>query len=290
MDIFTRFGDLIIRFASFLGALIMGLPKIPDKLREANSGEKKSKITANIKKNVSEISEKASNISSETLQSRSKLSQSDRDSEPLDSDKIFISNTFSPEEKERTILLLQISSAAFLVISILFLFNFLSIFLFFLLGIIIVASILYLLYKKVKLMYLNDFNAYRDFFLMYVAIGILLVILSSNTTIVMAFSFGYLPSLSIFILALIMVIGFYLVFRMRYYRNFTYGTVLEAGKKTAHIKVEYDIRSNVKPDLYIVENQIGAAEGEVVKVKTEGKILSSAGNKPVSIIKTVKRM
>ena len=100
----------------------------------------------------------------------------------------------------------------------------------------------------------------------------------------MAFSFTLLPSLSVLIFAVVAVVAVFLIYRIRYYRNFTYGTVIEEGKNTAYVKVEYDIRSNVKPDIYIVENRVGAYEGEVVKLKLEEKIMSMGGNKPIKII------
>ena len=133
-------------------------------------------------------------------------------------------------------------------------------------------------------MYKNDFQAYRDFFLMYIAVGILLVLVNSNSNFVMAFSFTPLPSLTVLIFAVVAVVAVFLIYRVRYYRNFTYGTVIEEGKNTAYVKVEYDIRSNVKPDIYIVENRVNAINGEYVKLKLEEKILSTSGNKPIAII------
>ena len=150
--------------------------------------------------------------------------------------------------------------------------------------------IIYLLYTKVNLMYRNDFPAYRDFFLMYIAVGIILVLLNTNSHFVMAFSSTLLPSLSLLIFAVIAVIAVFLIYRIRYYRNFTYGTIIEDGKNTAYVKVEYDIRSNVKPDIYIVENRVGAVEGEFVKLKLEEKLLSMSGNKPISIIESVNKI
>ncbi len=197
-----------------------------------------------------------------------------------------IGGAFTSEEKERTILILQIFSAAFVVVSILSIFNFISFIIYLILGVIIVGYILYLLYNKVKLMYRNDFPAYRDFFLMYIAVGIILVLLNTNSNFVMAFSFQSLPSLSVLIFAIVAVIAVFLIYRIRYYRNFTYGTVIEGGKNTAYVKVEYDIRSNVKPDIYIVENRVGAVEGELVKLKLEEKLLSTSGNKPIRIIES----
>jgi uncharacterized membrane protein len=133
-------------------------------------------------------------------------------------------------------------------------------------------------------MYSTDFPAYRDFFLMYVAVGIILALVNTNSNFVMAFSFQLLPSLTVLIFAVVAVLAVFLIFRLRYYRNYTYGVVLEEGKNTAYVKVEYDIRSNVKPDIYIVENRYGAVEGETVKLQLEEKIMSMSGNRPVSIM------
>ena len=87
-----------------------------------------------------------------------------------------------------------------------------------------VAYILYILFSKIKLMFKADFNAYRDFFLMYIAVGIILVLVGTNPNFMMSFSFEFLPSLSILIFAVIAVIAVFLIFRIKYHRNFTYGT------------------------------------------------------------------
>lgn len=77
----------------------------------------------------------------------------------------------------------------------------------------------------------------------------------------------------------------YYVFRIKYYRNYTYGEVVEVGKNTVHVKVDYDIRANVLPDIYIVEKgNFDVKEGEIVKLKVEGGRLSVKGNKPTKII------
>jgi uncharacterized membrane protein len=81
----------------------------------------------------------------------------------------------------------------------------------------------------------------------------------------------------------------FLIFRIKYSRDFTFGRVVEAGEKTAYVKVDYDIRSNVKPDLYIVDNLYGAKTGDDVKLKVDGNIISG-GNKPVSILAVMKKI
>ena len=108
-----------------------------------------------------------------------------------DSGVLMIGGGFTSEEKEKTILILQILSASFIVISILSIFNFISFLIYIPIGTVVVAYILYLLYNKVKLMYSNDFNAYRDFFLMYVAVGIILVIVNTNSNLLISFPFPF---------------------------------------------------------------------------------------------------
>ena len=290
MDIFARFGEFIIRTLSFIGMIILSIPKIPHIVKNINTNSVRDRIDSEqVKQNISsirnEVDSLRDNISNKTETSKNyKVINDFKSTEP------FIHNTgnFTSEEKERTVLILQLASGAFIVFAILHIFNFLPSFLIFiLLNGAIAVYILYTLFTKIKLMYPDDFNAYRDFFLMYLAVGIIIVLVSGVPSLVMAFSFQSLPSLSVLIYAVIAVVAVFLIFRVKYYRNFTYGTVLEAGENTAHVKVEYDIRSNVKPDVYTVENTYGAQQGDLVKIKVEEKLLSTSGNQPTSIMETV---
>lgn len=291
LSIFTKFGDLIIRTLSFIGMLILSIPKIPEKIRNINTSRIRDKIdTETMKGNITRIRNEvggAEDNYSRQVPVRTPVESGDH---LKDSDVILVSGTYTSEEKERTVLILQIASAAFIVISILYVFNLLSLIIFLVLGGLIGAFVIYMLYDRIKKMYRMDFNAYRDFFLMYLVVGIVIVLVSSNPNLIMAFSFQSLPSLSVLIYAIIAVAAVFLIFRIRYYRNFTYGTVLEAGENTAHVKVEYDIRSNVKPDLYLVENKQGAMIGDTVKLKIEEKIISTSGNKPLEIMEVYKKM
>ncbi len=292
MNFFSKLGHYIIKLFSLIGTLILAIPKIPEKLKNFDSTEITQRLDSdNIRENISKIredtalDEKISKItSSETFKKTVQKEANDYDDS--DSGIIMIGGAFTAEEKERTVLILQLLSAFFIVLSILSIFNFISIFIYIPLGAVIVGYVIYLLYNRIKLMYKSDFNAYRDFFLMYIAVGILLYLVNSNTNLVMSFSFQLLPSLSVLIFALVAVIAVFLIFRIRYYRNYTFGTVLEGGKNTAYVKVDYDIRSNVKPDIYIVENHVGAVEGEMVKLQLEEKLMSMSGNRPINIIET----
>ena len=291
MNIFGKLGYYIVLTFNLVGMLILAIPKIPEKLRNFDSNDIKERIdTENLKGNISRIrddvgfDEKLAHISNTENLTKTIKKTVNREVEDSDTEIAVETGNFTSEEKERTILILQLLSAAFVVVSILSIFHFVDSIIYIPIGAVMVGSILYLLYTRVKLMYSNDFPAYRDFFLMYIAVGIILVLLNTNSNFVMAFSFTLLPSLSVLIFAVVAVIAVFLIYRIRYYRNFTYGTVIEEGKNTAYVKVEYDIRSNVKPDIYIVENKVGAVEGELVKLKLEEKLMSMSGNKPIKII------
>ncbi|NYB52861.1 MAG: DUF2101 family protein [Methanobacteriaceae archaeon] len=299
MSFFTKLGDLIIRIFALIGNLIFSIPKIPYKLRNVDTYHFKKKIYSG-KKNVSKvkdnlgIDERVSNITKKKKIPSSKEHSHENIHTPpkssQDSDVILISANFTSKEKEDTIFRLQLLSAGFLIFSVIYLFNFLSLVLYGIIGILLASYIIYLLYTRVKLMYGSEFPAYRDFFLMYLAVGIILVVVGTNSNLLMAFSLSYFPSLTILIFAVIAVAGVYLIFRIRYYRDFTYGIVIETGEKMAYVKVEFDIRSNVKPDIYIVENSAGAVAGDRVKLKTEQKVFSNSGNKPIRILETVHKI
>jgi uncharacterized membrane protein len=302
LDIFARFGELILKLFSFVGMVILAIPKIPQKIRNINTSKIREKIdTESVKENISKLKSEVGNVKEEytgnenisqpsTPTESTETIEVDSTRKTSDSEVIYISGMYTSEEKERTVLNLQIASAFFIVLSILVVFNFLNLIIYLALGGITVAFVIYMLFYRVKKMYPKDFNAYRDFFLMYLAVGIIIILISGNSSLIMAFSFQTLPSLSILIYAMIAVAAVFLIFRIRYHRDFTYGVVWEAGKKTAHVKVEYDIRSNVKPDLYLVKNNMGALEGDSVKLKIEEKIISTGGNKPLEIIEVFKKI
>lgn len=292
MKIFAKFGELILRLFDITGAILLGIPKIPEKLRGINTDDIKNKVDRDtIKENISKIKDTSIGISEIGISKVSEIRTAENLYSKEKKVKVPISEytpgNFTSKEKERTVFHLQLISLGFLVVSIIYLFNFVSFVIYCILGVLLVGYIVYMLSSKIKLMYPADFNAYRDFFLMYVAAGIILVLVGTNPNLVMAFSFEFFPSLTILVFAVILAAAVFLIFRIRYHRDYTYGTVIEVGKKTAYVHVDYDIRSNVKPDVYTVDNTYGAEEGEYVKLHIEEKLFSNSGNKPVNIIEAL---
>ncbi|MDI6644069.1 MAG: DUF2101 family protein [Methanobacteriaceae archaeon] len=298
MRIFAKFGEIIIRLFNLIGTIIIEITRIPQHIRGIDTGKvkedisrikKESKIEEKLSNiDVNKVKEKVSSVSKTGSTSEKTKTEPSKTNEVAEKIGFPALDKFSSKEKENTVLKLQLISGLFLVISILYIFRFLSLILYGLLAVLLIGLLWYLLYKKIKLMYAEDFNAYRDFFLMYVAVGIILVLVGNSASLTMAFPFQLMPSFTILIFAVILVTVVYLIFRIRYHRDFTYGQVIELGKNTAYVRVDYDIRSNVKPDIYVVEtNNIDVKENEWVKVQIESGILSMNGNKPVKIIEKV---
>ena len=58
MNIFSAIGDFIIKLFSLIGAIILGIPKIPEKLRGADTKGIRKKIdTEDIKENLKKFKE-----------------------------------------------------------------------------------------------------------------------------------------------------------------------------------------------------------------------------------------
>jgi uncharacterized membrane protein len=298
MKFFTIFGDLLFRLFDIIGMIILEIPKIPNRIRNIDTDNFKNRVDSEaIKDNITKIKndtrlkEGISKISKMEISDVSEKFENVTKNENVEVSKYVVSDLsedFTSEEKEKTVFRLQLLSAAFLVVSMIFIFNFLALWLYGVIGLIIVSYIVYIIFTKVKLMYPVDFNAYRDFFLMYIAVGILLVLVGTNPNFVMTYSFEFLPSLSVLIFAVLAVGAVFLIFRIRYHRNFTYGKVMETSRKNAQVKVDYDIRSNVKPDIYMVDNSYGAHEDDLVVLQIEEKLWSVNGNKPVRINGVIK--
>jgi uncharacterized membrane protein len=157
--------------------LILSIPKIPEKIRNVKTSRVKDKFdTGKMKKNMSRIKDEVSGVKdefsggktgqtseSESVQSsgehvdvQSPIESVDVQSSMVsgnqmqDSSVILVSGVYTSEEKERTILTLQIASAAFIVFAILYVFNFLSLIIFLILTVLCVGFVIYMLVNRVK--------------------------------------------------------------------------------------------------------------------------------------------
>lgn len=293
MDFFSRLGSAVIALFNIMGTVIFELVRLPGRMRRAASGLREGLSRVEVDEIRDKIHDKTRTIGERIPVQRDEevreILEEARNHDiriPEDDAPIIIRTPqFDPAEKENAVLKLQIAASLFIIISIVYVFNFISILVFLPAALLLIALLLYILYRQIRVMYPGDFEAYRDFFLMYVAVGVVIILVSGNSALTMAFPFVFFPALTTLLFAVIAVAAVFLIFRVRYVRDYTFGEVIEVGENTSYVRVDYDIRSNVKPDVYIVENNgFHVDVHDTVKLAVEGSVMSMRGNRPVRII------
>ena len=292
MSFFSRLGSAVITLFTLIGSAIFGIIRLPSKIRSMTSDLRKGisevdveDVKRRIRDRAESIGERIPAQQDEEVQEILEEARNHDIKIPEDDAPIIIrTGRFDPAEKETAVLKLQLTASGFIVLSIIYVFNFISLLVFMPAALILLGLLLYILYRQIRVMYPGDFEAYRDFFLMYVAVGVVIILVSGNSALTMAFPFVFFPALTTLLFAVLAVAVVFLIFRIRYVRDYTFGEVIETGENTSYVRVDYDIRSNVKPDVYIVENGgFDVNVGDTVKLAVEGSVMSMRGNRPVRI-------
>ncbi len=180
--------------------------------------------------------------------------------------------------KDYAVLKTQLASLAFLLSSVLFIFGFLSVKVFFVLAVIFGGGSL-LLISSLREYFEKDFAAYRDFFAAYLGISIALVLIKAVKPI---FTEAF-PSLHLVAFSIIYIAALSFLFKRKHGREYTFGRVIEGGEMLK-IKVNYDIRSSVRPCIVALKNTVNAKEGDVLKLETKKSFLNLRGSKIAGII------
>jgi uncharacterized membrane protein len=180
-----------------------------------------------------------------------------------------------------TVLKVQLSTLAFLIFSVFFIFDFLSFQKFIVIALISGLYSLYTLFSQVKKYFRQDFNAYRDFFVSYLGISIVLVLLKIFIPRI-NFAFPYIHFVVVSIAAVYLVS---FIFKKKHARDYTFGRVVEIKDKVK-VKINYDICASVKPGVYAFE-KANAREGDRVKIKVEKGFLNLRGAKITEVMGVV---
>jgi len=96
------------------------------------------------------------------------------------------------------------------------------------------------------------------------------------------------PSLLLPLSLVLLFLLSYSLHRWRYGRDFTYGLVREVRGGKAVVRVGYDLRSNVKPGVYLVESLVPVRKGERVRVSVERGLFGLRGSRPGFILGRVR--
>lgn len=88
------------------------------------------------------------------------------------------------------------------------------------------------------------------------------------------------PSLLLPLALILLFLLSYSLHRWKYGREFTYGVVEEVRGRRAMVRVGYDLRSNVKPGVYLLESLVPVRRGERVRVSVERGLFGMRGSTP----------
>lgn len=174
------------------------------------------------------------------------------------------------ERRDFLIFKVQAISIVLLGIVIFYIFRFISLKFIFFAFILFLSGIYYIL--SIRKYIPHDFPAYRDFFLSYLSIPWIFLLINKLKP---SINFVY-PYIHYIIFAFLYAIVFSYYFRRRYMRDYTYGRVLKADG-TITVRVNYDLRANVKPKILTFKNDINAREGDILILKVKKRALNLRG-------------
>jgi uncharacterized membrane protein len=147
--------------------------------------------------------------------------------------------------------------------------------------------LVYLAFGQLRSAFGSDYPAYRAFVLMCLGIAWIFLLALRYSPIPLTLEpiqLALLPP----VLAIASVFVLFSVFRLRYGRNFTYGTVEAASGHQALVRVGYDICSNVKAGLYPVESFTRLKPGDLVKLSVDRPLLGLRGSKVRAVLEKVR--
>lgn len=174
-------------------------------------------------------------------------------------------------------------------VSVLFSFSLFSIFI---LAPIIAGLIGYLVYltpTQLKPAFKGDYSAYRTLVILSIVFSLAIVFSRKFLVgrLVLFPSFPY-PSLIPVLLILGIFLFAILLFRIKYGRDYTYGTVQKIKGGKVAVKINYDLKSNVKNGIYLLETLEKVEQGDKVKVAVDRPLLGIRGSEPTTILEKTK--
>jgi uncharacterized membrane protein len=149
------------------------------------------------------------------------------------------------------------------------------------------AYALYLAPTQLRRAFKRDYPAYRAFVLMCICIAWALVLAFRYLPTELLPEAPYaavLPALGVVVFVLAAFMGF----RLKYGRDYAYGVVESVKGGRAMVRIRYDLRSNVKHGLYLIESLVKVKKGDQVKVGVERPILGLRGARVKAILEKVK--
>lgn len=152
---------------------------------------------------------------------------------------------------------------------------------------VLVGYLLYLTPTQLGPAFGRDYPAYRAF------VGLCIGIVLALIFVLKFFPFEFSPTspyelMIPVVLVFGLVMGSFALFKLRYGRDYTYGVVQGVRGSKAVVKISYDLCSNVKHGLYFLDSLVRVRRGDLVKVGVERSVFGLRGSKAKVILKKVK--
>ncbi len=153
----------------------------------------------------------------------------------------------------------------------------------------LVGYLTYLTLSQLKVAFSRDYPAYRSLVVLSIMLSLTIIFLRKLpiTRFLYLRNFPY-PSLVPVILILVIFTISFTLFRIKYGRDYTYGTVKRVKGGKAVVKIDYDVKSNVKNGLYFLETMEDVNPGDKVKVDVDRPFLGLRGSEPTSIMEKMR--
>ncbi len=178
---------------------------------------------------------------------------------------------------EYVVLKLQLSLILLFLLSVLYLFLLPPPFLLLTCMVLLTLYLLHLSLTQLRRAFREDYPAYLSFSLLGLSFAWLLLTLRLWPPHLLTEPY---PSLLLPLALILLFLLSYSLHRWKYGREFTYGVVEEVRGRRAMVRVGYDLRSNAKPGLYLVESLVPLRKGERVRVSVERGLFGMRGSTP----------
>lgn len=153
---------------------------------------------------------------------------------------------------------------------------------------VLAGYLLYLTPTQLRPAFGRDYPAYRAFVGLCIGIILALILILKYFPFELSLTSPYrimIPVAVVFGL----VMGPFAAFKLRYGRDYTYGTVQGVRGNRVAVRIGYDLCSNVKHGLYFLDSLVRVRKGDLVKVGVERSTFGLRGSRARMILEKAKR-
>ncbi len=154
--------------------------------------------------------------------------------------------------------------------------------------VVLIGYLLYLTPTQLGPAFGRDYPAYRAFVGLCIGIVLALILILRYFPFELSLTSPYrimVPVVVVFGL----VMGSFAAFKLKYGRDYTYGTVQGVRGNRVAVRIGYDLCSNVRHGLYFLDSLVRVRRGDFVKVGVERSIFGLRGSRARMILEKVRQ-